>query len=643
MMKKKSVAVGYVLALFLGIIGGHLFYYKKYYRAILYLIFSWTYIPMFLGWIDMIFIKKWTEKHNSNLIPSNEAVQVKENNEEKQSVSTSNNIVLQVKDNNKNVVSKKKKSLFYNEEEIILDKYAHLTTTDSIIKTLEQFQSANNSTSTGGITFSVYSSSDELIKDSFRYATIEGTKTKEVPLVGYWPTFRDLSPDRLNWYLYWRGQTLKGNYMDVDLSYLCLFAYELLNYSFNSKAAFNVSMLVKLYENYKERIEKIENYFPRWIADMLYELEEYELAKQWDGKKVETPKVYNILEENLELKNLSITVWKPYLTGYRETGFFNTHKNKIYKQFKDNIGTIQDYYETQNVNLKDLWFEEVIRREVRSLFSSAVIARNDTQVHIHVTYIKAKVEMTKMISNLFKLSENMVRKSIGENRQLKVDDNVIPKDIQEKVLELNNRFKTVKKQEEEVKGSVIPARSEHGSKLSEEVNNIKLSKDETHIIEDINENQTSRKEVQFDWEKINQEYKELNELTKTFEEPLKDTVIVAAITKENKVTEKIHELMINTQLEMVNSNFIETSNEVGEEFISNLMSTEKQFLQLTSDSGIDLQEAASFAKSHGMMLNVFISDLNEKAEEFLGDILLEEGGDRYLVTEEFLYIIQQLK
>lgn len=642
-MKKKSAAVGYVLALFLGIIGGHLLYYKKYFRAILYLIFSWTFIPMFLGWFDMIFIKKWTDKHNSELISVNEAVQVIENNEEKQIINTSNNSVLPVKDSNKNIESKEKKSLFYNEEEIILDKYAHLTTTDSILRSLEQFKSDKNSKSTKGITFSVYSSSDELIKDSFRYATKEGTKTKEVPLVEYWPTFRNLSSDRLNWYLYWRGQTLKGNYMDVDFSYLCLFAYELLNYSFNSKAAFNVSMLVNLYEHYKRHIEKIENYFPRWIADMLYELEEFELAQQWDEKKVEKPKVYNILEENLELKNLSITVWKPYLTGYRETGFFNTHKNKIYKQFKNNIGTIQDYYETQNVNLKDLWFEEVTRREVRTLFSSAVIARNDTQVHIHITYIKVKEEMPKMISNIFKLSENMVRKSVGENRQLKVDDIVLSKDIQEKIMQSNNRFKTVIKQEMESVGSVIPAKPQNEPKLIEEVNNLEPSKDTIQIYEENNVEQTAVKEIQFDWGKIDQDYKRLDELTKTFEEPLKDNVNADDITKEDKVEEQSLDLMINLHKEMLNPTFIETSNGGPEEFINNLISVEKQFLQLTNDNEIVLQEAVSFAKSQGIMLNVFVSDLNEKAEEYLGDILLEEDGAAFVVTEEFLEIIQQLK
>ncbi|MBW8350802.1 TM2 domain-containing protein, partial [Bacillus sp. IITD106] len=52
-MNTKSKTVGYLLAFFLGGLGIHAFYYKRYVRGILYLVFCWTYIPIFLGWIDM--------------------------------------------------------------------------------------------------------------------------------------------------------------------------------------------------------------------------------------------------------------------------------------------------------------------------------------------------------------------------------------------------------------------------------------------------------------------------------------------------------------------------------------------------------------------------------------------------------------
>jgi TM2 domain-containing membrane protein YozV len=58
----KSKPVGYLLAFFLGGLGGHAFYYRRYVRGVLYLILCWTYIPIILGWIDMLFINKWHKK-----------------------------------------------------------------------------------------------------------------------------------------------------------------------------------------------------------------------------------------------------------------------------------------------------------------------------------------------------------------------------------------------------------------------------------------------------------------------------------------------------------------------------------------------------------------------------------------------------
>jgi TM2 domain-containing membrane protein YozV len=65
MTKHKSKTVGYLLALLLGGLGIHHFYYRNYVRGVLYLLFCWTYVPIFLGWFDLIFIHKWTNRINN--------------------------------------------------------------------------------------------------------------------------------------------------------------------------------------------------------------------------------------------------------------------------------------------------------------------------------------------------------------------------------------------------------------------------------------------------------------------------------------------------------------------------------------------------------------------------------------------------
>ncbi|AEM78244.1 TM2 domain-containing protein [Thermoanaerobacter wiegelii] len=75
MKRGKSKTVGYILALFFGGLGAHLFYYGKYLRGILYLAFSWTGIPILLGWIDMFFIHKWHQQYLESQEISSESLQ----------------------------------------------------------------------------------------------------------------------------------------------------------------------------------------------------------------------------------------------------------------------------------------------------------------------------------------------------------------------------------------------------------------------------------------------------------------------------------------------------------------------------------------------------------------------------------------
>lgn len=59
-MKSKMVAI--LLALFLGGLGIHKFYLGRKGLGILYLVFCWTYIPVFLSILDIILIASMSEE-----------------------------------------------------------------------------------------------------------------------------------------------------------------------------------------------------------------------------------------------------------------------------------------------------------------------------------------------------------------------------------------------------------------------------------------------------------------------------------------------------------------------------------------------------------------------------------------------------
>ncbi len=62
--RKKSVLGGVLLALFLGGFGAHRFWLGEIKAGFLYLIFCWTYIPSFIGWIEACRMGKTVSKKN---------------------------------------------------------------------------------------------------------------------------------------------------------------------------------------------------------------------------------------------------------------------------------------------------------------------------------------------------------------------------------------------------------------------------------------------------------------------------------------------------------------------------------------------------------------------------------------------------
>ncbi|RXJ00614.1 NINE protein [Anaerobacillus alkaliphilus] len=637
-MNQKSKTVGYLLAFFLGGIGAHLFYYKKYIRGLIYLIFCWTYIPIFLGWIDMLFIKKW---HNQL-----DSVNDKKQLEKKPSLAK---ISVEPKSQDNKTKPKKTTSIFnktfYNEEDIILPKYAHIETPASILKSVEEALNPKKSTKdSGGIRteYSYSHSHSDFIKKSHNYKNRTQGPTKEIPLQAYWTTFDSMNDKQLKWYFHWREEVLEGNYLEVDLSYIFVFVYELLNYSFNPKASFNVSMLVRLYENYVDMHPKLSNYLPRWIQDMLNELKEEELASEWKFRDYVPPVFKAITWEHKPLNKISITHWRNFIRNYRETKFFLDNKNKIYKVFKDGLLLLEAHHNEQNEKVENIWFTNKRVRNVAHLYSGAVIGRENEPIHVYHTEVQPTDTLYDEITALFRLSENVTRILNGEKREIKVEEEVLPDNFKNNLLDsykegakkANERFKTVKEKDTQATGSTIPQRP-----IEEETTEVAAVTATKPTIEFNDEN----------IQRLNQENQHLqgvfegsqNEETQP---EFKDTsVLVTPDATTTDITPEVSETDRTVEVDTGLNSIFDTTEGDEEEFISSLSDAEKEFLSSFNNGEYSQDEATAFAKRNGKMLGLFLSELNEKANEHLGDNIMELEGDNIILYDEFTDIALMLK
>lgn len=607
MKKGKSPTVGYLLAFFLGGFGAHLFYYQKYLKAAIYLlivIFSagkLLPLTMVLGWIDMFFIKKWQKEYSereeevskklpetpTRISPTEEITQVKK-----------------LDPSPEKVLLQKGKEKFYKEEDIILPEYAHLETPLYIRKEIEELKNSlkakKSSSPTIEITFSTRET--EFMKDSIKYADMKLRKADFVPLKVYWTTFRDLDERQKRWYFYWRYQALNGNYLDTDLSYVILFVYELLNYTFNQNAAFNVSMMVRLREAYKDRLPDLDRYIVPWIRDMLVELNEIELAYKWGlgTEPYSGLNFYQIFKEYQDdISKIPMEEWRKVLYGYSETTFFKTNAQRVYAVFEQALKLFQRINIEEGLDLEKAWFKPEEKIETYHFFNSAVIGRNvPSRVIKYLQYVPTDYFYNE-VTALFRLSENVARLLAGVTRQLQVNEELLPPGFKEALLEeiksldltkdvgLKSRFSPVK--------GVKSRFSQVASKEKEE---------SKHIIPPRPVQTTG-----IDGEEI---------------EPELDLPEIDIPENRSRICLSDEEVDV-------------------EGFISSLTEEESKFISTFSNRKKSINEAEEQLRDQGVPVTIFVEQINAKAEEYLEDVFIELIGEEYVINEELVTVWEEVE
>lgn len=644
MKTKKSKLLCYILAFFLGAFGAHLFYLKKNKKGWLYLAFFWTYIPMILGWIDMLFINKWfkeLEMQDANYGEHIKEEKVRAIEFDAKSENSNTNKIL-----NKNLSKNDGNS--YSYENLILPKYAHLKTPAFILKSIKELRNGKKTVKTKEVTIEITYGNNNINfgRDSLKYSNEKGDKCSYKPLFEYWTKFESLDSEQRKWYFYWRTQVLQGNYLDTDLSYIILFTYELINYTFNQNAALNVSMLVNLYENYKDREPKLKNYLPQWIGDFLLELGEETLAKDfidsiWEDEKELFNKVYKS-KNNLE--ELPIATWKPFINQYRETEFFKNNRQKVYKVFKKSTQVLKDAYEREGKDILDLWFSREEKYKDKPLYQSAVIARELGKVQMRTMNYHANKKIFDDMTGLIRLSENIVREMNGEKRLLKVDEESFPNNFKEQLVnklnfvkprneektikEVNNNFEKMNSRFKLVQQAVDNGSSE----------NITIPKnvDEAEVVENTNR-------INFDVNRIKELNEENEQLQKVFREKgYEDEVKENESSFKNEIEEIAVELKKEKQVNLTQHIFDSVDvNEI--EFIKCLSQNEIEFLASFNNRKKSFSETTEFCKEIGIMVGNFISKINEKSNKYLDDNFIELNDNYYEIYEEYEEIIKNIK
>ncbi|TBL76132.1 TerB N-terminal domain-containing protein [Paenibacillus thalictri] len=593
----KNISTALILCLLLGSFGAHHFYLRRYKLAILYLLFFWTYVPLIISLIELFFIPSRVRQfnlENSNSNFTKEEVNIK-----------MTKPAVRIKENNKHPQQRCLPDGGYNLKDFPID----------ILSGKRKAQIHSR----GGLEFEITHSGhfDRFYEQSCKYRNHTVKSAAFEPFHTYWPTFESMSKYQQQWYFYWREQVVNGNYPDTDLSYIFLFTYELMAYSFEPNPNKSVALLIRMYEANQERYPKLNTYLPEWIGDLFYEGGRKDLAEEWYSRssirsashagQYEAFDRFNAAEM---FAKIPFRLWKKQFIYYRTNQFNEEHAQLLTRAYKKAFDETNLYYlESSGKTLIDHWFPKQ-KSESAHLFRSAVIISTRSAAVKHVIRRGPTSQTHHELNALIRFVENLVRANQGIKRKIKVDEGMIPEALQKR---LEQRFSLVQKSTLGTNPTIIPPELTANHAEPFELN--------TGLIA----------QLKLDSEAIQSALQVEDVETLVHQE--------AAVSTQNVEQDKpLHETDNENPLASLGSG---ASQEVAS-FAMHLTDHEREFLTMFTDEIESIESCTAFAKKRGMMLNTLINTINEKAVEHLGDVLLEEDGDNYIVVVDFIDIIDEV-
>ncbi|WP_059045574.1 TerB N-terminal domain-containing protein [Paenibacillus rubinfantis] len=249
-----------------------------------------------------------------------------------------------------------------------------------------------------------------------------------VPFQTYWPTYDEMQPRQLKWYLFWRGEVRSERYPDTDLSYLFVYLYELIHGVGWSEPAEGYALMERVWQAYRERYPKLDLYVREWLYDLalVFQLEERSaepMAKLPRNLSMELKELEwrrRFTADPLELSwDLLMT-----LTDYNveKSRFYQELGRKDMRNYVPKVISLVDGYLSRSKGIRILeLFQPSETRVSRFLFRSAVYdhdlyGRTKT---VTVLPYSGHPPLRGFLTQLIRLTENQLRELTGFKGKLR--------------------------------------------------------------------------------------------------------------------------------------------------------------------------------------------------------------------------------
>ena len=246
-----------------------------------------------------------------------------------------------------------------------------------------------------------------------------------VPFYSYMPQYSQLTPEQRAYYFYWRAEWKKGRVLRSDYSYVYLFAYEVLNLPDKIPPEEGLSILARLWRDYRSTLPRIDAYMSLWIEDfcLVYGLEyPMHVVRDFVFDAVSGSLIKELyLSELTEAGELGIDAVLLYLSDYDyrrglslagdSRALYERYMRSAMRIFLTSTGALEGAYTRGVGTLKRDAF-------LHSLCTHAVKCR----ISVEYTRLAEDTELRKLVTGAVRFTENKLRALLGIKSRLAVRD-----------------------------------------------------------------------------------------------------------------------------------------------------------------------------------------------------------------------------
>ncbi len=431
---------------------------------------------------------------------------------------------------------------------------------------------------------------------------------KVTPYSSYFPDYQTMGYEQLRTYFTWRTKVKQGDIENISLSYAFLYLYELIGNIGVENPEDGVERIVSFWNVFRVYDQSIDKYVLKWLKDYhIY----YELP--WSFQEFIEK---NGLEDYYPNLDNTRTRFKLYVSiskyDIRKSSFYTENENLVEKCFDFVTDRLMCIFKEAHIDFEDYIFQPVKNSSVWTPFQSAlfypVLAQRDRRVVLSEKeiytcstgkWIFSSTITTgsgkQLVGYCLKQMESTLRRLTGYRHKLTAGKNMMgdltTEELDRKGIDLEKAVtEAVEEFYREATKTVVKVDAEALDKIRREafVTQEKLTVPEEDI---------------FSYAKL---YSPAEMIQKQSE-------------KDDPEQSQKQDWNQNSGNESYHSGGIQ--DDIWEELWSALTQTEQEALMLALSGEGDIRK---FADEHGVMFEVLLDGINEKAVDTTGDGILDE-------------------